>query len=245
MPGCKKPFVAKGYCRMHYNRVYTKGTPHRETPRIEKIMKFVDEVALPCESDECLRHPFNVNDVGYCFINRGKRSARTSETLHRHICGRKHGAPPQPDYDAAHECGNAWCVNPRHLFWKTRADNMNDKRRHGTHIQGSKQWKASLTEEQVREIRELSKSMTQREIARRFGLGYKHVWHVLHDTWKHVDVDVVEKFRSTKLTDEQVREIRQIRNDTGMSYQAIGKIYGVSGGCVCLVCLRKIWKHVA
>lgn len=180
--GCGKPFVAKGYCRMHYARVYTKGTPHREPSRIEKIMKFVDDVALPYEGDECLRHPFNVNFAGYCFIKRRGKAI----TLHRYICERAHGPAPDPKYDAAHECGNAWCTNHRHLIWKTRVDNLNDKRRHGTHVQGDKAWKCKLTEEQVLEIRDLSKTLTQREIARRFGLGYKHVWHVIHDTWKHV-----------------------------------------------------------
>lgn len=29
--------------------------------------------------------------------------------------------------EAAHECGHYWCVNVRHLAWKTRVENENDK----------------------------------------------------------------------------------------------------------------------
>ena len=182
IPGCGKPYVAKGYCRMHYARAYKNGSPHRGPSRKQKIVEFVQSVVLPNDSNNCLAHPFSKNSVGYCYL----RDGGISMTLHRYVCEKVHGPAPEGRNDAAHECGNHWCVNPRHLTWKTRVENMHDKKRHGTNLHGEKQWQSKLTEDQVRLIRELAKTTSQREIARRFGLGYKHVWHVIHDTWKHV-----------------------------------------------------------
>jgi hypothetical protein len=182
IPGCIKPHLAKGYCQMHYMRVWTKGTPDRDPRKADQIIEWVERVALLRVGNECLAHPFKKNKAGYCFF----KKEQVSWTLHRYICERHRGPAPKGMNDASHECGNAWCGLPDHLSWKTRSSNLKDKIRHGTHLQGEQFYASKLTERQVREIRELSKTISQREIARRLGLGYKHVWHILHDTWKHV-----------------------------------------------------------
>ena len=182
MPGCEKPFVAKGFCRKHYARSYNNGSPYRGPTEKEKALKFIEEVALSYAGDACLSHPCKRAKLGYYVTT----IDGVSTSLHRYVCARAHGPAPEPSMDAAHECGNGWCINPRHLSWKTRLENIHDKKRHGTWLTGERLAHAKLTEENVREIRELAKTVSQREIARRFGLGYKHVWHVIHDTWKHV-----------------------------------------------------------
>lgn len=52
--------------------------------------------------------------------------------VHRLVCIRRHGPPPTDDLEAAHSCGNAGCVNPRHIRWATRFENAADKKLHGT-----------------------------------------------------------------------------------------------------------------
>lgn len=181
--GCCKPFVAKRLCRMHYGRLYTKGTVHIDPKPSQLMLGFVENVALKHEGDECLIHPFKLMNSGYAwFSGDGFRG-----TLHRYVCEKAHGSPPHSNCDAAHECGNRRCLNPRHLAFKTRINNIADKRRHGTHLVGEDIPYAILTEEQVLEIRALYGFVQQKDIAKRFGVSKNCIWHIVHrNTWKHI-----------------------------------------------------------
>ena len=66
-----------------------------------------------------------------------------------------------------------------------------------------------------------------------------------HDKFAHGTVIMGEKVWNAILTEEQVREIRLLRQNTGMIYREIGKKYGVSDTCVRAICQRRNWKHVA
>jgi hypothetical protein len=180
--GCDKPHVANGHCRMHYSRLYSRGKLHVRVTRIERVRNFVEEFASTHTTNECVRGPEGFNPDGYSYLSVGGYTTH----VYRHLCELRHGPAPELGYQAAHDCGNAWCWHLDHIVWKTTLDNHADKKRHGTHLKGESMPWSKITEQQVREIREMSKSMSQREIARRLGIGHNHVWHILHDTWKHV-----------------------------------------------------------
>lgn len=99
---------------------------------------------------------------------------------------------PIPDgMNVLHRCDNPACCNPRHLFLGNHADNMRDreaKDRHNAPI-GSRHGRATLTDDQVREIRRLwSHGVPQTEIAKRLGTNPQRVYSIVHRrTWRHID----------------------------------------------------------
>lgn len=168
--GCDKPVKSRGWCDMHYVRWHTHGDPtFRKKPGNGEVVRFFREVVLTYEGDDCLFWPYGKYGSGYGMININRRS----RTVSRVVCEEINGLPPSENYDAAHSCGNGHlgCVNPRHLSWKTRAENMADKVVHGTLLRGEGVGNSKLTECEVRQIRALKGKKYQREIAAQFGVS--------------------------------------------------------------------------
>lgn len=120
---------------------------------------------------------------------------------------------PKPGMLALHECDNSMCVNPKHLYEGTQADNVHDCVRRGragptrsqilaTHVgknhytnrhpelrmRGEKNGQAKITEDDVREIRRLIDSgLSSRITSRKFGLS-QSVAHGIgaRKSWRHV-----------------------------------------------------------
>lgn len=81
-----------------------------------------------------------------------------------------------------HTCDNRKCVNPKHLFLGTRAENTVDAAQKG-------KLSRKLTEQDVRNIREryARGGVSQPELAREYKVRLYSIWSVLHRlTWKHV-----------------------------------------------------------
>lgn len=86
-----------------------------------------------------------------------------------------------------HRCDNPGCVNPRHLFLGTQADNLQDMRAkgRGNPPRGRQHPRARLTEELVILIR--ADRRGHRRIARDLGIGKSTVGMVKAGlTWTHV-----------------------------------------------------------
>lgn len=117
--------------------------------------------------EECLIWPFSRNPSGYaCQVRLNGRLTYA----HRHMCELANGPPPSPLSDTAHSCGRGkdGCVNPRHLRWASRADNMQDAIGHGT---SGRSQLSHLSAQDVAEIRRLKGHASQRDIAKRFGIS--------------------------------------------------------------------------
>ena len=97
---------------------------------------------------------------------------------------------PSTDSYACHTCDNPSCCNPKHLYWGTARTNIDDRgyrgRRKGP--SGVSHHKAKLDPEKVREIRQLATSLTQRELAAKFGVRQGVIWNIIHRKfWKEVE----------------------------------------------------------
>lgn len=173
---CCNTALTRGLCKAHYTRLCRHGDPlaGRRSPAARgEPLRYISEVVLKYQGDDCLVWPFSKDGKGYgqAFID-----GRTTK-VHRYICALVNGESPTPKHEAAHGCGKGHlgCVNPQHLIWKTRAENQADRLLHGTHNRGERCASSKLTESQVREILALKGVKKQREIAAEFGVSRERV----------------------------------------------------------------------
>jgi hypothetical protein len=129
---------------------------------------------------------------GPCVIWRGPLQSRgygkrvDGRLAHRVACETAHGPPPSNKHVAAHLCGVRNCVNPAHLRWCLQAENLEDRKIHGTFIEGESCYQAILTEESVRDIRD-NNSVSGADMARKYGVHPNTIYSVRkRQSWKHI-----------------------------------------------------------
>lgn len=91
--------------------------------------------------------------------------------VHRLVCEVFNGEPPSSKHEVAHYDGNSFNNFHENLRWATRKENIADKKRHGTQLQGEDHPLAKLSEEDVVKIRRMLMSgMKNCEIAEQFNV---------------------------------------------------------------------------
>jgi len=129
--GCGSPAIKRGWCSKHYKRWLRHGDPNylaRKEPVAPGTAKaWLDDFLLdPPTHNRCVKWPFLHYPAGYALV----AIDNINHGVHRLICEFSSGTP-EPGLVAAHECGHAWCINPRHICFKTQQENINDQFRHG------------------------------------------------------------------------------------------------------------------
>lgn len=159
---------ARGWCRAHYRRAYKYGDAGAGHSFKGDALRWLND-HLSHDGVDCLEWPFARDSAGYGQINHDG----VVKYVHRFICEVLYGSPPDGRFQAAHTCGKGHeaCCNPKHLRWATGVENAADKWQHGTLPIGECHHAAKLTEDQVRRIRSLKGSMTQRRIGALFGVS--------------------------------------------------------------------------
>lgn len=173
-PSCKNRSHKEGYCSAH-SRQIDAGRELAPLANFASLLPWLEE-RTQWQSDDCLIWPYSKNKGGYGQVHfRGKQS-----NAHRAMCFLAHGEPPTSEHEAAHECGNRLCVNPRHLSWKTSGANNMDKLKHGTMPVGERHWNSRLTDGQVRALREFAHTVRDRAVlGSLFGISREATYNIL------------------------------------------------------------------
>lgn len=174
---------------------------------------------LAYDGDDCLIWPFVRQPSGYGSLG----YLGEQYYAHRLMCEFVHGEPPTPEHEAAHSCGRGkqGCVHPKHVSWKTKSQNMQDKRRHGT---ANKAWwgqRGKLTPEIVQQIRDAIPYGPPliHWLSAKFGITPSNIRHIQQGrTWKH------GAKRPTEFTPQQLDDIRT----SSRSVAELAVAYGVS-----------------
>lgn len=183
--GCGKPHLARGWCRMHWNRWRWHGEPTHQ-PKKGAPIKFLESLLGTAELG-CISWPHAVANTGYgSVLFDGKR-----RSAHRVMCLLAHGEPPSPEHLAAHRCGNGQegrCVNPNHLYWATWQQNAADRVEHGKSGKGELNHNAKLTAQDVTSIRSLvDGGRTRTAVAHDYGVSLQCVSRICaRKSWAHV-----------------------------------------------------------
>ena len=90
---------------------------------------------------------------GYQMYEIGAKDKRTTIHASRAVALAFKGPPPLPNMDAAHEDGVRSNNHYSNITWKTRRDNMLDKRRHGTQPYNEQHHWAKINMETANHIR--------------------------------------------------------------------------------------------
>lgn len=172
IPGCGKTAYGHGLCSQHYQRWRSHGDPLGGRPPNGAALEFLrNTIANP--PNDCVVWPYNLTSEGYGKVlwkGKGVKAHRLSLALHEGI------EMPDPSIDTRHLCNNRPCINPIHLAWGSRKENMIDMAKAGNHP-GQK-----LTPDEVMAIR--SAEGTCKGIGERFGVGAMTVSRIKrHQRW--------------------------------------------------------------
>ncbi|TIW28710.1 MAG: hypothetical protein E5V63_04330 [Mesorhizobium sp.] len=189
--GCTDPIKTKrGYCSAHYQRWLLYGTPLGGGPRRApqgEAHRYLEEVVLAYDGDECLTWPFGKTSEGYAKINARQYG---TDRVSRIVCAKVHGPAPTPEHEAAHSCGKGHlaCVTKRHFDWKTPLANTADQLTHGTRRRGERHYAAKISEDQARQIIALKGKEKQALTAARFDVSRELVGRIQRrEIWAWLD----------------------------------------------------------
>jgi len=157
-------------------------TLHKK-PANGTVKKWLDEVAAPFTGPDCLPFPFSLMKSGH-----GHISARLGANYaHTYIAKRVLGECPA-GHEVCHDCGNPSCVNPKHLYWGTRSENMDDRWRHGGMTlppvkRGASNGNSVMTEEQARSAKaQLKLGVKPCDIAKQSGVRTATINNIKYGT---------------------------------------------------------------
>jgi len=121
---------------------------------------------------------------GYGNINYDGRA----QPAHR-VSWQIHNGPIPKGMKVLHSCDVPICVNPKHLFLGTQADNIHDmyKKKRNNNVKGERVHSAVLTEQDVIRIRKLRSRYSLSHLAALYSMSKGHIGKIINrQRWKHI-----------------------------------------------------------
>lgn len=182
LAACHRPYYAKGYCRLHWERADRNGDP--ETMHVLRGSSPAERLAHYSQADgECVVFTGYRDKDGY-----GKLSIDGEDnSAHRVAYELEHGAIPD-GLVVRHKCDNPPCIKVAHLEVGTHADNGNDKAVRRRAPYGMENPGAKLSEHDVLAIREaIRNGIKQRDLAAQYGVGQSTISRIKREThWRYL-----------------------------------------------------------
>ncbi|MCO6011539.1 HNH endonuclease [Actinoallomurus purpureus] len=179
--GCDRPAEKRKMCNRHYLR-WWKSTPKEERPPPTVEERFWAKVK---KTPRCWEWQGARRASGHgMFIAENGRAV----SAHAFALELELGYPTPEGKEACHRCDNPPCVNPLHIYYGTRKENIADGWARGHFPVGSERSAARLTEDQVIELRErYAAGGDAKALAAEYGIKVTSLRHiVLGLKWKHV-----------------------------------------------------------
>lgn len=197
--------------------------------------------------DECWDWLASKNYKGYGHFNKdGKITAahRFSYMIHNNI------KEIPSNICVCHTCDNPSCQNPKHLFLGTVSDNNKDRdnKKRTYHPTGETHSRTKLKNEDVLYMRELyaTGEHTKRSLSEKFCLSVSMVDKIVRgEYWKDVGGKItVRRAGTCKLTETDVRIIREMIKNGIYNYDEIAKKFGVSYSNIIYIKNNRTWKDI-
>lgn len=155
-----------------------------------------------------------------------------TESVHKLVALAFSGLP-EPGQVCRHLDGNQSNNHAYNLKWGTSQENAEDSIAHGTMQMGESHYASRLTQNDVDAIR--SSDKTDRELAEVYGVTSDHIYKIrTFEKWRG-DRDIGRKGYAKKLTDEQVKEIRE----SPLLQRELAEKYGVVQTTISKIKLNK------
>lgn len=143
------------------------------------------------------------------------------------------------------------------LEWRTHQENIDHAKKLGLILKGEKSKKTNLINKDVLLIREYLKDeqYSIKQISKVFNVSQRTVSHIsLGQSWKHLleEGESLGEHRTakgirnaaSKLTEDDVREIKRLLVIGNLTQRKIGNMFGVDHAIIGRIKKGKAWKHV-
>ncbi len=172
----KERYGRQPYCRPHYRLVakYGHNTPPLRNvgTGLTKVMRFWSRGLLTANPDKCwLWNGYIDKTTGY---GKSTLTVNHSTLKYAHQVAYYLGHEKWPELWVLHSCDNRKCINPNHLREGTHRENTDDMIMRQRQATGERHGNAVLSNEQVRDIRQSSRS--HKELALELGVAYSVIW---------------------------------------------------------------------